>query len=150
VDVVYQILSAGAGVLNKNCSSPSQCRALRADFLSYMQNASGLQTLDRSAVNQQATLLKTLTAAPGQLTSDASTTALGLLSSMVTSATSLGVSNETATAAGAVLSNLVEADVVATPAGAASFSSCVDQLSSALCVGGHAHVTAALYRVDGP
>ena len=44
VDVIFQVVGAGAGILNdKECADPSQCQSLRESFLSFIFNASASQ-----------------------------------------------------------------------------------------------------------
>ena len=94
-----------------------------------------VQGVDQDSLGQQASALSSLTSAPDQLSDQAQTLALSLISSITSSSAGIGITSTTATAVGDTLSSLFQTSAAQSSATADSISSSISDLSTALWVG---------------
>ena len=101
---------------DSDCSLDSEgyaeVSALRSSLLDSLDTATEMQDTTKSAMNQQATSLLSISAAPLELSGDASMLALALVDNLVSASTETGFSTGTDTAVGGTVSNLIETDLL--------------------------------------
>jgi len=117
-DKVFAIVGATSGLLSQASANASTggtdqknaSASMRENLLSTVSTVTGILDVSVESVNQQATIVSSLTAAPDELTDGAKSTALGLVFNMTSASGNIGIPPSTGVAVGSSLSSLLAAN----------------------------------------